>query len=67
MKKKKGWIQRAIKKPGSLRAYVQRKYGKAGFTKSGTIKKEVLDRLAKRNDTIGRRARLAKALRTMGK
>ena len=63
----KNWIQRAIKKPGSLRAYVKRKYGSAGFTKGGTIKKEVLDRLAKRNDTIGRKARLAKALRKMGK
>ncbi len=63
----KDWIQRAIKKPGSLRAYVKRKYGSAGFTKRGTIKKEILDRLAKRNDTIGRRARLAKALRKMRK
>jgi len=64
---KKGWIQRAIKKPGSLRAYVRRNYGSAGFTKSGTIKKAILDKLAKRKDKIGAKARLAKALRKMRK
>jgi len=64
------WIQEAIEKPGSLRAYVKRKYGKRGFTRSPktgkpVIKRKVLVKLAKRKDTIGRRARLALTLRRL--
>ena len=65
MPRKKKWIQKAIKKPGALRAYVKRRFGEEGFTKSGTIKMSVLRELAKRKDTIGRRARLAMTLRGM--
>jgi hypothetical protein len=64
-RKDKKWIQKAIKKPGALRAYVKRRFGEEGFTKGGTIKMSVLRELAKRNDTIGRRARLAMTLRGM--
>ena len=64
-RKDKKWIQKAIKKPGALRAYVKRYYGEKGFTKSGCIRMAVLRELAKRNDTIGRRARLAITLREM--
>ena len=61
------WIQRAIKRPGALRAYVKKYYGKRGFTKKGTIKVEVLMELAKRPDKIGQRARLALTLRRFRK
>ena len=61
------WIQKAIKHPGSLRKYVKRMYGSSGFTKRGTIKVSVLRELSERNDTIGRRARLALTLRKLRK
>jgi hypothetical protein len=64
-KKDNRWIQKAIKKPGALRAYVKRYFGEEGFTKSGRIKASVLRELAKRNDRIGKRARLAITLRGM--
>jgi len=66
-KKEKNWIQKAIKNPGALRAYVKRRYGEAGFTDEGNIKASILRELAKRDDTIGRRARLAITLRKLGK
>lgn len=61
------WIQKAIKRPGALRAYVKRKYGKKGFTEKGTIKVEVLRELAKKPGSVGRRARLALTLRRLRK
>jgi len=64
-RKDKKWIQKAIKKPGALRMYVKRRFGEEGFTKSGRIKASVLRELAKRNDRIGKRARLAITLRGM--
>jgi len=64
-RKDKKWIQKAIKKPGALRMYVKRRFGEEGFTKSGCIKASVLRELAKRNDRIGKRARLAITLRGM--
>ncbi|MEM4454420.1 MAG: hypothetical protein QXL98_01430 [Thermofilaceae archaeon] len=63
---RKFWIQEAIKRPGSLRRYVQRKYGKKGFVTRGgrsTIKVSVLRRLAEKPGSIGRKARLALLLR----
>ena len=67
-RRKRNWIQKAIKKPGSLRAYVKRKYGKRGFTEKGTIRVEVLRRLKKhKNPTIRRRAVLALTLRKLAK
>jgi hypothetical protein len=56
------WIREAIEKPGSYRASVQRRYGKAGFTEKGTIKKEIVARDAKKKGRLGRQARLAKTL-----
>jgi len=67
MTRDKRWIQKAIKKPGALRNYVKRKYGKKGFDRKGRIKVEILRKLAKRNDVIGRRARLALTLRKLSK
>ncbi|MEM1590278.1 MAG: hypothetical protein QW175_07660 [Candidatus Bathyarchaeia archaeon] len=70
MGKGRYWIQEAIQRPGSLRAYVQRKYGNRGFTKSRKtgrkiIRPEILKRLAKRGGSIGRKARLALTLRRL--
>lgn len=60
------WIQEAIERPGALRSYVMRKYGRRGFVKRGNrlvIKREVLERLAKKKGSVGKRARLALTLR----
>lgn len=70
MAKGEYWIQEAIERPGSLKAYVRRKYGKRGFTKSPktgkpVIRRKILLRLAKRKDSIGKRARLALTLRKL--
>lgn len=62
-RKQNGWIQKAIEHPGALRAYVKRYYGSAGFDSKGRIKATLLRQLAKRDDTIGKRARLALELR----
>jgi hypothetical protein len=59
------WISEAIEKPGSYRASVKRRYGKAGFTPRGTIKQEIITRDAKKSGTIGKQARLAKTLRKL--
>jgi len=61
------WIQEAIEKPGALRRYVKREYGKRGFTKRGTIRVKVLRKLAKKKGVTGRRARLALTLRKLPK
>lgn len=58
------WISEAVEEPGSYRASVKRRYGKAGFIEKGTIKKEVIAKDAKKKGKIGKRARLA---RTLGK
>jgi hypothetical protein len=41
------WIQRAVKRPGRVRAYMKRKYGKRAFTKTGEIKVSYLKKAAK--------------------
>jgi len=68
--KDKKWIQKAIKHPGALRRYVKRKYGDKAFTKRGTIRVEILRKLAKNprvSETTRRRARLALTLRKLRK
>jgi hypothetical protein len=67
MARKKRWIQEAIKRPGSLRAYVQRVFGDAGFDQLGRIKVSVLKYLSKHapTDVIRRRSRLALTLRKL--
>jgi len=59
------WIQEAIEKPGALRATVKRKYGRKGFTKRGTIKVKVLQKLAGAKGKTGFRARMALTLRKL--
>jgi hypothetical protein len=41
------WIQEAIKRPGRVRRYMMRKYGKKAFTKKGTVKVAYLKRAVK--------------------
>jgi hypothetical protein len=57
------WISEAIEKPGSYRASVKRRYGKAGFTGEGTIKREIIARDSKKSGRIGKQARLARTLK----
>jgi hypothetical protein len=52
MARVKYWIQRAIKRPGSLKAWlkkhakrIERRYGESPFTKDGRINTRVLRRL----------------------
>lgn len=59
------WIAGAIEKPGTLRATVQRRFGKKGFTQRGTIKVSILNKLSKEKGVTGKRARLAKTLRKL--
>jgi hypothetical protein len=66
------WIQKAVKSRGALRSYVKRKYGKRGFVKSSKtgrpiIRREILQKLAKKGGSIGKRARLALTLRKLKK
>jgi len=66
-KRRKLWIQEAIEKPGALIATVKRRFGRKGFTERGTIKVELLHKLAKKKGVTGFRARLALKLREFGK
>jgi hypothetical protein len=52
----KKWIQKAIKKPGALRASL-------GVKKGQTISASKLNIAAKKGGKLGRRARLAKTLK----
>ena len=54
------WIQKAIKKPGALRAQLGAKEGKP-------IPAKKLAAAAKKPGTLGKRARLAETLRGMKK
>ena len=54
------WIQRAIKKPGALRAQLGVKEGK-------TIPAKKLAAAAKKPGTLGKRARLAETLKGLKK
>jgi len=71
MSRRRLWIRKAIKKPGSLRAYVKRMYGRRGFVKGKRgrlkIRHSILQRLAKKKGIIGFKARLALTLRGFGK
>jgi hypothetical protein len=57
------WIQEAIQRKGALRRKVYQRYGRAGFTDRGTIKRDVLTELAAEKGTTGKQARLAMTLR----
>lgn len=59
--RKKNWIAGAIKKPGALRSAAKRA---GAITKQGSIRSSWLNKQAKKGGTMGRRARLAKTLRS---
>ena len=42
----KKFIRGAIKKPSAFRKYVRDTFGKAGFTKRGTVRPEITQKLA---------------------
>jgi hypothetical protein len=54
------WIQKAIKKPGTLRSSLGAKKGK-------TIPVKKLEAAAKKPGKLGQRARLAQTLQKLGK
>lgn len=54
------WIQKAIKKPGALRAQL-------GIKKGEAIPASTLNKAAKKGGKLGQRARLAKTLKKMKK
>jgi len=62
-RKDRFWIQRAIKRPGRVRAYMKRRYGKRAFTKSGEIKMSYLRRAAKETKSRSLRSALLLAIR----
>lgn len=64
-KKSNRWIQEAVKRPGALREQAKREG--AIDQRTGTIKREWLERKARRRGTTGRRARLALTLRKLRK
>jgi len=48
LRRKKKWIQKAIKRPGRVRRHLKRKYGNKAFTRGGEIKMEYLNKEIKR-------------------
>jgi len=56
MAKKEKWIEKAIKKPGSLRKSL-------GIKEGEKIPAKMLDKAAKATGKMGQRARLAKTLK----
>ena len=58
------WIQKAIKRPGSLRAIAKRE---GALNPDGTIKVSWLRKKAKGSGRVARKARLALTLRKLSK
>lgn len=58
------WIQKAVGKPGALRAQAKRA---GAMTKAGTIRKSWLQAQAKKGGVTGKRARLALTLAKLRK
>jgi hypothetical protein len=62
-RKDKFWIQRSVKRPGRVRRYMMRRYGKRAFTKSGEIKTSYLRKAAKETKNRSLRSALLLAIR----
>jgi len=62
-KKSDLWIQEAISRPGRVRAYMKRKYGKKAFTKSGKIKTRYLRKAVKETKSRSLKSALNLAIR----
>lgn len=61
------WIQEAIKRPGRVRNYLKRKYGKKAFTKDGDIKVSYIRKALKtaKSESLKRALRLALTLKRL--
>jgi hypothetical protein len=59
----KFWIQRVVKRPGRVRRYMMRRYGKRAFTKTGEIKTSYLRKAAKKTKNRSLRSALLLAIR----
>lgn len=59
------WIQGAVKSPGSYRASVKRRHGKAGFTETGRIRESVIAADVQKPGKLGQRARFARTVRKL--
>ena len=69
-RRKRKWLQKAIKREGRVRRYLRRVYGSKAFTRKGTIKVEYLNKAERRAEKTGnlsleRAIILAKRLRKM--
>jgi len=62
-RKDRFWIQKAVKRPGRVKRYMKRKYGKKAFTKSGEIKMSYLRKAAKETKNRSLRSALLLAIR----
>jgi hypothetical protein len=62
-RKDKFWIQGAVKRPGRVKRYMMRRYGKRAFTKSGEIKTSYLRKAAKKTKSRSLRSALLLAIR----
>ncbi|MCS7119570.1 MAG: capsid protein VP2 [Archaeoglobaceae archaeon] len=70
MPKKEKWIQKAIKRPGRVRKYIARLYGKKAFNKDGSIKASYLKKAEERakktgNTSLVRAINLAQTFKKM--
>jgi len=62
-RKDRFWIQKAVKRPGRVKRYMKRKYGKKAFTKSGEIKMSYLRKAAKETKNRSLKSALLLAIR----
>jgi hypothetical protein len=62
-RKNKFWIQRAVKRPGRIKRYIKRKYGKKAFTKTGKIKINYLHKAIKETKNCNLKNALLLAIR----
>ena len=74
--RRRRWIQKAIKRPGRVRKYIRRKYGRKAFTKDGEIKQQYIHKAirelkerppSRRPKGLLQALQLAKRLETMRK
>jgi hypothetical protein len=62
-RKNKFWIQGVVKRPGRVKRYMKRRYGKKAFTKTGEIKMSYLRKAAKETKNRSLRSALLLAIR----
>jgi hypothetical protein len=62
-RKNRFWIQIAVKRPGRVKRYMKRRYGKKAFTKTGEIKMSYLRKAVKETKNRSLRSALLLAIR----